>query len=67
MSLKKYNKKLKRINRLEKKMKKLSDEELQHKTEEFKARLAKGASLNSLLPEAFAVVREASFRVYDDE
>ena len=63
MSLKKYEKKLKRINRLEKKIRNLSDEELQHKTEEFKERLNNGASLNSLLVEAFAVSRESCRRV----
>ena len=44
-------------------MKLLSDEELQAKTEEFKARLAKGETEDDILPEAFAVVREASTRV----
>ncbi|HID36874.1 MAG TPA: preprotein translocase subunit SecA [Ghiorsea sp.] len=42
---------------------KLSDEELQAKTDEFRARIAEGTHLNDLLPEAFAVVREASSRV----
>ena len=42
---------------------KLSDEQLKHKTVEFKERLAKGESLDSILPEAFATVREASRRV----
>ena len=41
----------------------MSDEQLKAKTAEFRQRLADGASLDSLLPEAFAVVREASFRV----
>ena len=41
----------------------LSDEELQHKTVEFKERLAKGETLDDILPEAFATVREASRRV----
>ena len=58
-----YKKVLRKINKMEKKIHKLSDEELQHKTEEFKARLAKGAKLNSLLVEAFAVSREACKRV----
>jgi len=44
-------------------MEQLSDEALQAKTEEFKARYQKGESLNDMLPEAFAVVREASKRV----
>ena len=51
------------INRLEAKIKPLSNSELQGKTKEFKARIANGESLDSLLPEAFAVVREASWRV----
>ena len=42
---------------------KLTDEELKHKTVEFKERLAKGETLDSILPEAFATVREASRRV----
>ena len=42
---------------------KLSDAELQHKTVEFKSRVDKGESLDSILPEAFATVREASWRV----
>ena len=42
---------------------KLSDAELQHKTVEFKDRINKGESLDSILPEAFATVREASWRV----
>lgn len=42
---------------------KLSDEELQAKTIEFKQRLEKGETLNDILPEAFATVREAGFRV----
>ncbi|GAB1265030.1 preprotein translocase subunit SecA [Aurantivibrio infirmus] len=53
---------VKRINELEESIKKLSDEELKQKTSEFKQRLADGESLNDLLPEAFAVVREASVR-----
>jgi len=44
-------------------LKALSDEALAAKTEEFKGRLKQGASLDSLLPEAFAVVREAATRV----
>src|SRR3989304_2052799 len=52
-----------RINELESSLKGLSDTELQRKTVEFKERLAKGETLDSLLPEAFAVVREASWRV----
>ena len=52
-----------KINELEDSMKKLTDSELQHKTVEFKERLANGEDLDDLLPEAFAVVREASVRV----
>jgi preprotein translocase subunit SecA len=48
---------------LEEEYSKLSDAELQAKTAEFKERLAKGADLDSLLPEAFAACREASWRV----
>ncbi|MBR3673726.1 MAG: preprotein translocase subunit SecA [Clostridia bacterium] len=51
------------INGLEESMTKLSDEELRAKTKEFKERLAQGETLDDLLPEAFAVVREASKRV----
>ncbi len=51
------------VNSLEPAMKELSDEALKAKTVEFKARLAKGESLDDILPEAFAVVREAGRRV----
>ena len=51
------------INPLEGSMKKLSDSSLANKTNEFKARLAKGETLDDILPEAFAVIREASRRV----
>ena len=51
-----------RINALEPEMKRLSDEALQGKTAEFRDRLANGISLDDLLPEAFAAVREVSFR-----
>ena len=64
------DKELKRINplkdkvlALEPEMAKLTDEELQAKTTEFKERLAKGETLDDLLPEAFAVCREADWRV----
>ncbi|HLR57881.1 MAG TPA: preprotein translocase subunit SecA [Beutenbergiaceae bacterium] len=50
------------VNRLEEDMQALSDGELQGETEKFKARLADGATLDGLLPEAFAVVREAAVR-----
>lgn len=52
-----------RINGLSETMRQLSDEELQAKTAEFKARLAQGESLDDLLPEAYAVVKEADYRV----
>ena len=52
-----------KINGLEESIQKLSDSELKGKTTEFKNRLEKGESLDDLLPEAFAVVREASKRV----
>lgn len=50
------------INALEPTIEKLSDAELQAKTPEFKQRLAAGESLDKILPEAFAVCREASRR-----
>jgi preprotein translocase subunit SecA len=51
-----------KINSLEPAIKALNDEELKAKTAEFKARLKQGASLDDILPEAFAVVREAAWR-----
>lgn len=51
------------INSWEDEIKELSDEELRGKTGEFKGRIAEGETLDDILPEAFAVVREASFRV----
>ena len=54
---------IEKINSLEGGISKLSDEKLRNKTDEFKKRLAKGETLDDLLPEAFAVVREASKRV----
>ena len=61
--IKQYRRKVAVINKLEPEIKALSDEQLKAKTAEFRQRLADGASLDSLLPEACAVVREASFRV----
>jgi preprotein translocase subunit SecA len=61
--LKQYRETVARINALEDGLKALSDEALAGKTAEFKARLEQGATLDSLLPEAFAVCREASRRV----
>ena len=52
-----------KINGLEDSIKKLTDSELQHKTVEFKQRLSNGETLDDILPEAFAVVREAAVRV----
>ena len=52
-----------KVMALDEDMKKLSDLELKKKTEEFKNRLNKGETLDDILPEAFAVMREASFRV----
>ena len=54
-----------KINDLEEEMKKLSDEDLKGKTLEFRERLSNGETLDDILPEAFAVVREASVRVFD--
>ncbi|WP_368655474.1 preprotein translocase subunit SecA [Castellaniella ginsengisoli] len=62
--LKQYRKQVAQINALEPSMQALSDDALQAKTDEFRQRLADGKSVNSLLPEAFAVVREASRRVF---
>ena len=61
--IKQYRRKVAAINKLEPEMKALSDEQLKAKTAEFRQRLADGASLDSLLPEAFAVVREARLPV----
>ncbi|MCS6811287.1 MAG: preprotein translocase subunit SecA [Tepidimonas sp.] len=61
--LKSYRRIVERINALEAPLQLLTDEQLQAKTAEFKQRLAQGQSLDELLPEAFAVVREASRRV----
>jgi len=52
-----------KIMALDESMTKLTDQELKEKTEEFKERLSKGETLDNLLVEAFAVVREASYRV----
>jgi len=61
--LKQYRKTVTRINALEPEFEKLSDDALRAKTQEFKDRIAKGESLDDLLPEAFATVREGSKRV----
>jgi preprotein translocase subunit SecA len=61
--LKQYRATTLTINKLEADIAKLSDEALRQKTDSFKQRFAQGESLDALLPEAFAVVREASTRV----
>ncbi|WP_313084350.1 preprotein translocase subunit SecA [Pulveribacter sp.] len=61
--LKQYRKTVARINAMEPEYEGFSDEALRGKTQEFKDRIAKGEALDALLPEAFAVVREASKRV----
>jgi len=61
--LKRLRKIVNQINELEPGMQALSDAELQAKTQEFKDRLGQGASLDDILPEAFAAIREASHRV----
>ncbi|WP_025916306.1 preprotein translocase subunit SecA [Herminiimonas sp. CN] len=61
--LKQYKKTVREINALEAEMEKLSDAQLQAKTPAFKQRIANGEKLDDLLPEAFAVCREASKRV----
>ncbi|MGH8040557.1 MAG: preprotein translocase subunit SecA [Rudaea sp.] len=61
--LRQMNKIVARINAFESDLKSLSDDELRDKTAQFRKRLADGAKLDSLLPEAFATVREASRRV----
>jgi len=54
---------IKKINSLEDEISKLSDEDLKNKTEFFKGELKNGKTLDDILPEAFAVVREAAKRV----
>ncbi len=61
-TIKRMGKQVERINQLEADFESLSDEQVKAKTEEFKQRLDQGESLDSLLPEAFAAVREASKR-----
>ncbi len=63
--LKRMDKTVARINALEPSLKGLSDEQLRAKTVEFRARLAKGETVDDLLPEAFATVREAAVRVLE--
>jgi preprotein translocase subunit SecA len=61
--IRQYSQTVRAINALEPAIAKLSDEQLAAKTAEFKQKIANGASLDDLLPEAFAVVREAGKRV----
>ena len=63
--VKNYNKVVARINALEPEISALSDEQLRAKTDEFRQRIQDGATVHDLLPEAFAVVREASVRVFN--
>lgn len=62
--IKRMRKDVKKINALESEFEALSDEELRAKTAEFQERVKNGESLEAILPEAFAVVREASKRVF---
>ena len=57
-----YGRYVRAANQLEPQIKALSDEALRAKTDEFRARLKEGATLDQILPEAFAVVREAALR-----
>ncbi|WP_455817627.1 preprotein translocase subunit SecA [Pseudomonas cerasi] len=63
-TLRRMRKSVELINKMEPDFEKLSDEELKAKTVEFRARLEKGEELDSLIPEAFATVRESSKRVF---
>ena len=60
--IKQYSQVVKQINALEPSMQALSDSDLRAKTDEFKTRFSNGESLEKLLPDAFAVVREAGVR-----
>ncbi|HWL29022.1 MAG TPA: preprotein translocase subunit SecA, partial [Burkholderiaceae bacterium] len=62
--LKQYRKQVAQINALESSVASLTDQDLAAKTAEFRQRIEQGASLDDLLPEAFAVVREGSKRVF---
>ena len=63
-TLRRMRKVVELINRMEPEVQKLTDDQLRSKTDEFRARLAKGEVLETLIPEAFAVVRESSKRVF---
>ena len=62
--IRQYSQTVRAISALEPKIQALSDDELRGKTDEFRQRIAKGEALDALLPEAFAVVREAGKRVH---
>ena len=62
--LKKLEKQVQQINALEAEFEALSDDQLKQKTTEFKNMLASGKTLDDILPQAFATVREASKRVF---
>tara|TARA_B100000242_G_scaffold10834_1_gene6936 strand:+ start:2381 stop:4924 length:2544 start_codon:yes stop_codon:yes gene_type:complete len=64
--LERISKIVKKINSLEENFKKLKDDEFPIKTKELKNKISEGISLNELLPEAFALVREASSRVRNE-
>lgn len=64
--IKKFTKLVTEINSFEKNMQSLGDDELKAKTQQFRERLDKEGSLEGILPEAFAVVREASQRVLEE-
>ena len=62
--LRQYRKQVTQINALEQSLEAVSDDDLKNKTVQFREQLASGSTLDQLLPEAFAVVREASKRVF---
>src|SRR5690606_1211999 len=62
--IRQYSQTVRRINALEADISKLSDEALRAKTDEFRQRVADGEALDAILPEAFAVAREAGKRVH---
>lgn len=66
-TIRRYRKIVDQVNEWDKKFQSLSDEDLRHKTAEFKERLGKGESLDSLLPEAYAVVKNACRRLCGTE
>lgn len=65
--IKKFKEQADKINELDEQMKLLNDTELKSKTDEFKTRLANGETLEDILAEAFAVVREAAHRVLGEK